>query len=86
MTDRISKLREALAALSPTKLDIQDDSHLHAGHAGNTGGGHYTVTIESADFEGLSLLQRHQLVYKAVGTLMENEIHALSIKATPPRS
>jgi BolA protein len=85
MTDTMSKLRDALAALSPTKLDIQDDSHLHAGHAGNTGGGHYTVTIESADFEGLSLLKRHQLVYKAVGSLMENEIHALSIKATAPR-
>jgi len=85
MTDTMSKLRDALAALSPTKLDIQDDSHLHAGHAGNTGGGHYTVTIESAEFEGLSLLKRHQLVYKAVGSLMENEIHALSIKATAPR-
>jgi BolA protein len=85
MTDTMSKLRDALAALSPTKLDIQDESHLHAGHAGNTGGGHYTVTIESADFEGLSLLKRHQLVYKAVGSLMENEIHALSIKATAPR-
>jgi BolA protein len=46
MTDRISKLREALAALSPTKLDIQDDSHLHAGHAGNTGGGHYTEKVK----------------------------------------
>jgi BolA protein len=86
MTDTVSKIREALTALSPTKLEIQDDSHLHAGHAGNTGGGHYTVTIESADFEGLSLLKRHQLVYKTVDTLMENEIHALSIKATPPRS
>lgn len=86
MTDTVSKIRETLAALSPSKLDIQDDSHLHAGHAGNTGGGHYTVTIESTEFEGLSLLQRHQLVYKTVGTLMDNEIHALSIKATPPRS
>lgn len=86
MTDTISKIRDALATLSPSKLNIQDDSHLHAGHAGNTGGGHYTITIESTSFDGLNLLQRHQLVYKTVGTLMDNEIHALSIKATPPRS
>jgi len=86
MTNTVSKIRDALAVLSPSKLDIQDDSHLHAGHAGNTGGGHYTVIIESTSFHGLNLLQRHQLVYKTVDTLMDNEIHALSIKATLPRS
>ncbi len=86
MTDTVTKIRDALAALSPSKLEIQDDSHLHAGHAGNTGGGHYTVIIESADFNGLSLLQRHQIVYKMVGSLMDKEIHALSIKAAAPKT
>lgn len=86
MTDTVTKLQQALEALSPTKLVIQDDSAQHAGHAGNTGGGHYTVIIESSAFDGLSLLKRHQLVYKTVGTLMDTEIHALSIKATSPET
>ncbi len=84
MTDTVTKLQQALDALSPTFINIQDDSALHAGHAGNTGGGHYTLTIHSKAFDGLSLLQRHQLVYKTVGTLMDSEIHALSIKAETP--
>lgn len=84
MTDTVDLLREALNTLSPIQLQIQDDSALHAGHAGNTGGGHYTVFIISEQFEGLSLLQRHRLVYDAAGELMIDAIHALSIKAKTP--
>jgi len=81
MTDTIAKIEAALASLSPSHLSVQDDSALHAGHAGNTGGGHYTVTIVSNNFTSLSLLKRHRLVYDAVGDLMQHDIHALSIHA-----
>jgi len=81
MSDTIDAIKQTLASLNPIVLDIQDDSALHAGHAGNTGGGHYTVFIVSDDFEGLSLVKRHRLVYDTVGSLMEQAIHALSIQA-----
>lgn len=81
MTDTVSKLEQALQTLNPTYLDIQDDSALHAGHAGNTGGGHYTVSIVSEQFNNLSLLKRHRLVYDAAKSLMNTDIHALSILA-----
>lgn len=84
MTDTVSKLEKSLAELNPRHLDIQDDSDLHAGHAGNTGGGHYTITIVSDDFANLSLLKRHRLVYDTVGILMKTDIHALSIHAKTP--
>jgi BolA protein len=81
MTDTLSKLQHALASLEPSFLDIQDDSALHAGHAGNSGGGHYTVTIVSEQFVGLPLIKRHRLVFDAAKILMVKDIHALSIKA-----
>jgi len=84
MTDTTNKLKAALSGLNPTYLDLQDDSALHAGHAGNTGGSHYTVTIVSEAFNGLLLIKRHRLVYEAVGDLMTNDIHALSIQAKTP--
>ncbi|MBL1320439.1 MAG: BolA family transcriptional regulator [Methylophaga sp.] len=84
MTDTITKLKQALAGLEPSYLDIKDDSALHAGHAGNTGGGHYTVTIVSDAFDGLAIINRHRLVYDAASTLLEKEIHALSINAKVP--
>lgn len=84
MTDTITKLEKALSGLNPSHLDIQDDSALHAGHAGNTGGGHYTVTIASDAFAGLTIIKRHRLVYEAAKTLLETEIHALSINAKVP--
>jgi len=84
MTDTVTKLKEILAELQADYLDIQDDSALHAGHAGNTGGGHYTVTIVSDKFENLSLIKRHRLVYDAVGILMKTDVHALSIHAKTP--
>lgn len=84
MTDTRIKLEQALASLNPSYLSIQDDSALHAGHAGNTGGGHYTITIVSENFNGLSLLARHRKVNMAVKALLEQEIHALSIHAKIP--
>ena len=85
MSDRIEKMRAALeAAFKPSDLVIQDDSHLHAGHAGaRSGKGHFTVHISSAAFEGTSPLERHRMVYEALGDLMLTDIHALSIQARP---
>lgn len=77
-------LEQKLQTLSPVSLMIQDDSALHVGHAGNTGGAHFTITIVSDAFEGLSLLKRHRLVYAAVDELMQSAIHALSIHAKTP--
>ncbi len=79
-------IRQVLTdALQPDYLDIIDNSAAHAGHAGvRTGGGHYQVIIVSAAFENKTLVQRHQLVYKALGDLMKHEIHALSINALSP--
>jgi len=72
-------------ALTPTYLDIVDDSHKHAGHAGaQSGGGHFVVTIVSPEFTGKSLIERHRMVYAAVGELMQTAIHGLSIKAQTP--
>ncbi|MEW6164236.1 MAG: BolA family protein [Pseudomonadota bacterium] len=80
----IDQLRESLAQLAPASLEIRDDSAKHAGHAGARSGGHFAVTIVSARFAGLSTMQRHRLVYDAVGDLMQHGIHALSINARTP--
>lgn len=80
-------IRERLAALEPTELTIIDDSALHAGHAGaRSGGGHYRLTIVSSRFSNCSTMQKHRLVYDALGSLMKREIHALSINALLPES
>lgn len=86
MNQRVDMIREKLAkAFSPLQLEIVDDSHKHAGHEGaKAGGGHFNVIIVSTVFEGKSLLQRHRLVYEAMGDAMKTEIHALSIKAHTP--
>jgi len=79
LTDRLNR------AFAPEHLDVVDDSHRHAGHAGAADGrGHYTVLIASAKFAGLSTLQRHRLVFEAVGDMMSTDIHALSIQAVAP--
>jgi BolA family transcriptional regulator, general stress-responsive regulator len=81
--NRVEAIRERLTNhLQPTQLDIIDESHLHAGHAGAaSGAGHFAVTITTDAFNGKSLIERHRLVYLAVDDLMPSEIHALSIKA-----
>ncbi len=71
-------------SLKPTLIEIIDHSAAHAGHYGNGGGGHYNVTIISEEFEGQSLVQRHQMIYRALGDMMKDEIHALGINALTP--
>ncbi|ARP95929.1 BolA family protein [Bordetella genomosp. 13] len=86
-TDRIALIRARLAALQPIELDIRDDSHLHAGHAGAQGGaGHYHVRIVAACFEGLRPVARHRLVYDHLRDLLPHPIHALAIDAQPSSS
>ena len=79
---RIQMIRERLeAALAPEMLEIEDESHLHAGHEGaRSGGGHFQVTIVSPAFEGQSLIARHRMIYEALGDAMHKEIHALGIR------
>jgi len=87
MISRVEKIRSRLEdVLSPVHLEVTDDSMAHAGHAGamETGGGHFYATIVSEMFEGKSSVQRHQLVYRALGDLMQKEIHAFSMKAFTP--
>lgn len=80
------EVRTRLAEAFPgDPIEVTDDSHLHAGHAGAAGGaGHYTVRITSARFDGLRLIARHRLVYDAVHDWMPDRIHALSIDASLP--
>lgn len=72
------------AALAPESLEVVDDSHLHAGHAGAREGRHFTVRVVSARFNGLSRLARHRLVYDSLDALMAGGIHALAIDARAP--
>lgn len=85
-SDRVERIRAALqSALAPLRLEIEDQSHLHAGHAGaRTGRGHFHVSIVAAAFAGQSPLACHRLVYAALGSLMDTDIHALSISARAP--
>lgn len=86
MIDRITAIRESLtAAFAPQQLEIIDDSHKHAGHAGARGGGHFTVNIVADAFSGKGLVERHRMIYAALSELMQqNEVHALSIQARTP--
>ena len=74
------------AAFAPTRLDIQDDSDRHAGHAGARQGGesHFNVTIEAAAFAGASKVARQRMVYKALAEELAGPVHALSVKALAP--
>lgn len=78
------KMRELLQTLQPQSIEIIDDSALHAGHAGAREGGHYRLTIVSAQFEGKKTMDRHRMVHAALASLMPNGIHALSITAKTP--
>ena len=73
-----------LAVLEPISLEITDDSVLHAGHAGNTGGGHFTLTIVSSQFSQKTPIMRHRLIYQALADLIPQHIHAISILAISP--
>ena len=86
MSARVEQIRERLvAALAPSELAIEDESHRHAGHAGaRDGRGHFRVQIISAAFRGQLPLARHRAVYAALGELMQTDIHALAIDARAP--
>lgn len=79
------KIRERLTPLSPERLEIEDESARHSGHEGaKGGGGHYRLTIVSAQFADKSLLARHRMINELLGEMLQKEIHAISIKAYTP--
>ena len=80
-------IREKLTeTFSPVSLDVVNDSHRHAGHAGSPGTGesHFRVTIISDKFGGLSRVERHRLVNEALAAELSGPVHALAIKALAP--
>ncbi|MEN8184088.1 MAG: BolA family protein [Myxococcota bacterium] len=78
------KLREELEAIH---VEVIDESHLHAGHAGAaSGGGHFRALVVSPRFQGLSMLAAQRLVYAALGEEMGSDIHALSVRTLTPES
>jgi BolA protein len=81
----IERLRERLASLQPLEIEIEDESHRHAGHAGaSEGGGHYKLRIVSTAFAGKGTVARHRMIYEAAGDLMRGPVHALAIRALTP--
>lgn len=84
--NRVDEIHARLtAAFAPLELQIRDDSHKHAGHEGaRDGRGHFFVRIVSAQFSGKRLIERHRLVYEALGSMMQSDIHALSVDAEAP--
>jgi len=85
-TLRLAKIRSRLdAEFKPDLLEVVDESHRHAGHAGaRDGRGHFAVRIVSDRFKGIKTLARHRMVYAALGSLMQTDIHALSVVALSP--
>ncbi|KAF1015719.1 MAG: DNA-binding transcriptional regulator BolA [Stenotrophomonas maltophilia] len=83
---RIDAIRAALQqAFAPAALEIEDDSHRHAGHAGaRDGRGHFNVHVVSEAFAGMAPLARHRAVHAALGGLMQTDIHAVCIRALTP--
>lgn len=86
MNARVAMIEERLRnAFSPLSLDVVDESAQHVGHAGaRRGGGHYALTIVATQFAGHNPVQRHRMIYDALGDAMREEIHALSIRAYTP--
>ena len=80
---RVAEIERRLEqAFEPESLLVEDESHLHAGHAGaRDGRGHFRVSIVAGTFDGLNPIARHRAVYQAMGELMQTDIHALSIEA-----
>ena len=76
------KMKDDLAAV---RVEVEDETWKHAGHAGAaTGGGHFTVLVVSPRFEGLNPLDRRRLVFSVLQSEMQGEIHALTVRAVPP--
>jgi len=84
--ERLQEIKQRLnAAFEPETLGVEDESYMHEGHAGaRDGRGHFRVLIISSAFSNRSLLERHRMVYKALGDMMRLEIHALAIDAWAP--
>ena len=87
--DKEERLAEITARLettfSPESLQVDDESHLHAGHEGaKDGRGHFRVLVISDKFQGQSPIKRHRMIYQAMGELMQTDIHALTIEAFAP--
>jgi BolA protein len=78
------QIHAQLAALQPVRCELDDESERHAGHAGAKDGGHFRLTIVSPSFAGKRTIERHRMVYDALGTMMRHKIHALSITARTP--
>jgi BolA protein len=78
--------RRLVASLSPARIDLEDRSDRHIGHAGHDGRGesHFALTIESAAFTGLSRIERQRLVHHGLGDLLRERVHALTIRAVAP--
>ena len=87
-SDRVEEIRSRLeTAFSPLQLEIRDESHLHEGHAGaKSGKGHFSVKIVSASFIGTRTIDRHRMVFEALGDMMQTDIHALSVSAFAPEN
>jgi len=83
---RMAEIRRRLeASLLPDELDLIDEGHLHAGHAGaRDGRGHFRLYIVSERFAGKPMIRRHRMVYEAMGDLMQTDVHALAIEALAP--
>ena len=81
--ERLLEIRRRLEeALQPRELDVIDEGHLHVGHEGaRDGRGHIRLRIRSERFAGLTMMQRHRLVYEVMGDLMRTDVHALAIEA-----
>ena len=86
MSERTRKIEDLLnQVFSPEKIRIKDQSHLHAGHEGaRDGRGHFDVYIVADQFAGTNRVQRHRMVYDALGQIMETDIHAVRITALAP--
>lgn len=84
--ERVALIRSRLEdAFKPDELEIVDDSRRHAGHAGaRDGRGHFNVRIRSQRFTGKRTVERHRMVYAALGSLMQTDIHALGLVALSP--
>lgn len=82
--ERLDEIRRRLSdSFNPAELEVIDESHLHVGHAGaRSGKGHFRVKIVAEEFAGLSRIQSHRLIYDSLGSLMDTEIHALSVDAS----
>lgn len=78
------EITSRLQVFTPSALEITDDSAMHAGHKGNSGGGHFTLKITSSHFCGKSQVMRHRLIYQSLADLIPIKIHALSIQAFTP--